>query len=292
MENEFNYEDVFMGVMEGKQKTYYRTFKDDYRLKRLTESLKTVKGKLLDIGCGGGITTESLPYYYPQAKVYGCDVSKKAIDYARKFGSGKVTYGVIRGKKLPYKDNTFDVCICLDVMEHIPDVDFFLKEVKRILKKGGEFFLIVPCEGQVLTHTWLWQKLGIGQNMTFKRYGHIHPEFTHLYVKNLLKEKGFKIQKTMYSEHFLYQLISVLTYFVPLELMDLFLGKKAVKYSDRGVIKAMSQKKRKFDVIMSWRHMWMFFINIIRNLSLFELDVFKNTSVSAWKLVVLSKTKK
>src|SRR5258708_13430823 len=109
MEANFDYEDVFMGVMEGKQKSYLRTFKDDYRLKLLTQAITKESGTILDIGCGGGITTESLAYYYPKAKLYGCDVSKSAIDYAKKFGSGKVTYAVIKDKKLPYKNDTFDL---------------------------------------------------------------------------------------------------------------------------------------------------------------------------------------
>src|SRR3989304_10014269 len=146
MSENFDYNEVFMGVLDGKKKDYKLSFKDDYRLKCLTEAVVLDRGTLLDIGCGGGVLTESLFYYYPKTKVSGCDVSKTAINYAKKFGSGKVSYSLINSKKLPYKDNSFDACICLDVMEHIPDVDFFLKEVKRILKKNGKLFLLVACE--------------------------------------------------------------------------------------------------------------------------------------------------
>ncbi len=138
----FDYEDVFMGVREKKPKSYLRTFTQDYRLRSLIESVALEKGRLLDIGCGGGMIAESLPYYYPEGAIYGCDVSKTAIVYAKKLGSGKVKYARIKDKRFPYKDNFFDVCICLDVLEHVPDVDYFLKEVKRVLKKNGKFF---PC---------------------------------------------------------------------------------------------------------------------------------------------------
>lgn len=291
MKKNFNYEDVFMGVMEGKPATYLRTFEDDYRIKRLVEMVRLKKGKLLDIGCGGGITTESLQYYFPKVKLFGCDVSKKAIDYARKFGSGEVTYGVIRGKKLPYKDNTFDICICLDVMEHIPDVEFFLKEVQRILKKNGKFFLLVPCEGQQFTHTWLWQKIKVGHTMTFRRYGHIHPEFTHEYVLKLLKKHNFAIKKKVYSEHLIYQLVSVLTYFLPLEIMEKILGKKAKTYSDSGVIRSMAKSKKKFDFLIVFRNIWLRLIRFIRNITLWELDLNKGSSFTAWKLIVLAEKK-
>ncbi|HYK07939.1 MAG TPA: class I SAM-dependent methyltransferase [Candidatus Eisenbacteria bacterium] len=287
MKKKFNYEDVFMGVPDLK-KGFKRSFVDDYRLKRLTDFLKMRKGKLLDIGSGGGITTESFSYYYPGIKIYGCDVSKQAITYAKKLGSGKVTYAVIRNKKLPYKNNTFDAITCMDVLEHIPDVDFFMKEVKRILKKNGKFFLLVPTEGQQFTHTWFWQKIGIGKTMTFRRYGHIHPEFTHEYIAELLKKYNFKISKRAYSEHALFQLITLFTYFFPMEVMEFFLGKKANKYSDREVVKANLQGKKDFDILMQFRNFWWFIINNTRRMTLWELDLLKGIPMTAWKSITLS----
>lgn len=293
MSRDFNYEDVFMGVMEGKPSTYLRTFQDDYRLKRLTEAVKSENGTILDIGCGGGITTESLQYYYPKASLYGCDVSRQAIEYAKKFGSGKVKYGVIADKKLPYKNNFFDLCICLDVMEHVPDVDFFLKEVRRILKPGGKFFLLVPCEGQPLTHTWLFQKIHWGDKMTFKRYGHIHPEFTHKYVEDLLVKHNFIIKKRSYSEHFLFQVVSVLIYFWPLELLDSLLGKKSKNYTDSGVVRRVTKrKKNKFDPMILVRNTWLGLTKVMRFLTAWELDLLKNSSFTAWKIHTLAQVQK
>lgn len=282
---EFNYEDTFMGVMEGKRGSYLRTFRDDYRLKRLTESIKKDGFKILDIGCGGGILTESLNYYYPKARIFGCDVSSKAISYAKKYGRGKVNYSVLKGKKLPYRDNFFDVAICLDVMEHIPDVEFFLNEVRRVLKKGGRFFLLVPCEGQPLTHTWFSQKIKLGEKMTFKRYGHIHPEFTHKCVKDLLEEHNFKINRITYSEHLLYQTISLIVYFIPREIMDFILGTKAKRYSDSGIIR---DQGRDFDIFIILRNTWLVITKILRFLTEWELELLKNVPFTAWKIIILS----
>ena len=101
MNEDFDYNEVFMGVVPKKRDSYLITFNKDYRLKRLTEHVKLKNGKILDIGCGGGLLTESLPYYYPKTKVYGYDVSKTAIKYAIKFGSGKVIYKSTSNKKIP-----------------------------------------------------------------------------------------------------------------------------------------------------------------------------------------------
>src|SRR3989344_4360689 len=167
----FNYEETFMGVWEKKPESFLVRFKDDYRLRSLIKTISSGKMRLLDIGSGGGTLTESLPYYFPKAKIYGCDISTSAISYAKKLGSGKVSYGIIKNKKFPYRNSFFDVCICFDVLEHVSDVDFFLREVRRVLKKNGNFFLIVPCEGERFTYTWFFRKLNIGKNLTYRYFG-------------------------------------------------------------------------------------------------------------------------
>lgn len=284
MEGDFNYEDVFMGVLQ--------TYKSDYRTKRLAEAVELKKGKLLDIGCGGGILTESLIAYYPHVELYGCDISKTAITYARKLGSGKVKYAVLRKKKFPYKDNFFDVCICLDVMEHVPDVEFFLKEIRRVLKKNGRFFLIVPCEGQPFTYSWLFKKIRLGETMTFRNWGHIHPEFTHKSVKKLLEDKGFKIMEVMYSEHIFWQMVSLVVYFWPKEILGYVFGKKASKYSDSGVVRSEDKKKQKRDALLLARNICLAANSFFRRITYWEIDAFKHVSITGWKMQVLAKNVK
>lgn len=293
MSEGFDYNEIFMGVMPKKKKSYKISFTDDYRLKRLTEAVKIKEGKMLDIGCGGGLLTESLRYYYPKTKIYGCDVSQTAIVYAKKFGSGKVSYGVIKNKKLPYKDNTFDVCLCLDVLEHVPDDNFFLKEVKRITKNGGKFFMVLPCEGQPFTYTWLFQKIRFGDKLTFKNWGHIHPEYTHKYVETLLRKHNFSIDDKAYSEHFFYQLVNFFTYFLPKEIMDCFLGKNAAKYYDRGVVEKEVCQKREDDFFDYIRKVWLSlggFLN--RSVTALEVESLKKVSVTAWKINLLAQVNK
>lgn len=292
MSEDFDYNQVFMGVFPEKKKSYFRSFKDDYRLERLTESVKLKGGRILDVGCGGGLLTESLVYYYPKTKIYGYDVSKTAILYAKKFGSGKVTYNV-GSKKIPYKNDFFDVCICLDVMEHIPDVNFFLKEVKRVLKKDGKFFLVIPCEGQPFTFTWFFQKIKFGQNLTYKNWGHIHPEFTHQSIIKLLNENKFNVEYKTYSEHLLYQIVNFFTYFLPKEIMELLLGKNASKYYDRGIVEKEVKGQRKNELFDYVRKIWFVIGGGLNTTAMnIELKFFKHLPFTAWKLNVLAKVEK
>ena len=289
MKKVFDYEDHIMAVPSDTPPDYIRSFSDDYRIKRLVESLKNKKGFLLDIGCGGGILTESLTHYYPKMKINGCDISSKAIEYAKKYGHNKVTYKSYDGVTLPYSKNTFDVCTCFDVMEHVPDEINFLKEVRRVLKPGGRFFLIVPCEAERFTFTWFFQKIHSFSSLTFNEWGHVHPEFTHDKIITLLLSQGLKVKKKTYSEHVLYQIFNLVIYFIPKSFMNLILGsKKAVKYTDREVFRTKLKGKTNTDFMMIVRTVWMKVYNSFGTCLSLETEICKNISYGAWKIHVLS----
>lgn len=283
---DFNYEERFMGVRGSKPKTYRLSFKEDYRLRSLVKAVCSFEGNMLDIGCGGGRFTESIPYYFPKVSMYGCDISSTAVSYAKKLGSGKVRYGVIKNNKFPYKNSFFDACICFDVLEHVPNVDFFLREVKRVLKKEGKFFLIVPCEGERFTYTWLFQKIHLGNNLTLRYLGHIHPEFTHKKVAYLLRKHGFLIQKMTYSEHIFYQLLQFFIFFIPKMLLDFVLGEtQANEYTNSSLVKISTSKKNPIlDVRNLWCRVWDFMMFYPMN---WETILLKNFSPTAWKLHAL-----
>jgi 2-polyprenyl-3-methyl-5-hydroxy-6-metoxy-1,4-benzoquinol methylase len=277
-----------MGVRQ-RNKIFKISFIQDYRLKRVTEFLKLRKGKLLDIGCGGGMLTEALQEYYPNVKIYGCDISSTAIKYAKERGSGKIEYRKIRNNKLPYKDNYFDACTVFDVMEHVPDVNYFLKEIRRVLKPNGLFFSHTPAEGEFLTHTWLWNKIGYGKNMTFKRYGHIHPEFSHKYLKKQLQDKKFKILKVNYNKHLIYQVLSLFLYFIPLEILELILKEKATDLKDISQLTLQTNKSTGIrKILIFFRNFWIILTKFIRFFSYWELDILKSIPYGALKINILA----
>lgn len=88
---------------------------------------------VLDAGCAKGY----LVYALRQLGVDACgiDASEYAVSQALEEVKDRIKQGLIQ--KLPYKDNQFDVVICFDVMEHIPEdeVDKVLSEFVRVAKK-------------------------------------------------------------------------------------------------------------------------------------------------------------
>ena len=96
------------------------------------------KGKLLDIGCQHG----KLRSIVNPDDYFGLDID---IEYAGKWDKGHFKLADIR-KRLPYKDNSFDIIYCNHVFEHINEDEqaFFIKECYRILRHKGIILLFTP----------------------------------------------------------------------------------------------------------------------------------------------------
>jgi 2-polyprenyl-6-hydroxyphenyl methylase/3-demethylubiquinone-9 3-methyltransferase len=96
------------------------------------------KLNLLDVGCGGGLIAE--PMTRLGAKVTGIDASEKNINVAKFHAEQmnlKINYLCATPEKL---DEQFDVILCLEIIEHVADVDLFIKSCAKLLKKNGIIF--------------------------------------------------------------------------------------------------------------------------------------------------------
>ena len=95
---------------------------------------------VLDLGCAGGFLAEALDDR--GARVTGIDPAAGAIEAARAHAdaSGRtIRYDVGQGEDLPYEDARFDAVVCVDVLEHVDDLDQVIGEVARVLRPGGLF---------------------------------------------------------------------------------------------------------------------------------------------------------
>ena len=89
--------------------------------------------KILDAGCGPGA---ALSYLSQFGDVIGVDISDEALKFAKK--RGKVVKGDI--SDLPFKEETFDAVVAMDLLEHVPNPKNVIQEASRVLKNGGFFF--------------------------------------------------------------------------------------------------------------------------------------------------------
>ncbi len=101
---------------------------------------KSLNGlSVLDIGCGGGILCEPLSRL--GAEVTGIDSNEKAIKVAKehaKMKNLKINY--INGELSNVAKNTFDIITCMEVLEHVENVNQIISMSNDVLKKDGIFF--------------------------------------------------------------------------------------------------------------------------------------------------------
>lgn len=134
-------------------------FAEKYRrpLHFFLSEIKT-SDRVLDVGCGDG---KIISVIAPRAgEVCGVDVQAKPIRMAELLleGAANVRLMVYDGKKLPFPDAAFDWVTCFDVVEHLPavEVDGFLLELRRVLKKDGWLVMTTPnrreLRGRIFGH--------------------------------------------------------------------------------------------------------------------------------------------
>ena len=105
--------------------------------------LVSLKGKsVLDVGCGGGILSESMAE--KGAKVTGIDLGEKALKVAtlHSLESGvAVDYQLIAAEELAEKNpEKFDIVTCLEMLEHVPDPASVVAACTKLVKLGGHVF--------------------------------------------------------------------------------------------------------------------------------------------------------
>ena len=112
---------------------------ETFKLENEKVPLKNIK--ILDIGCGGGLLSE--PMCRLGAKVTGIDASAKNINIAKlhsKKNNLQINYFCSSPEKFEPNDE-FDVILNMEIVEHVEDVNFFLKSCSKLLKKNGIMFV-------------------------------------------------------------------------------------------------------------------------------------------------------
>jgi ubiquinone/menaquinone biosynthesis C-methylase UbiE len=105
---------------------------------------KFVKDKfILDLGCGIGDGTYNLSL--EAKRVIGIELDRERLRIASgNFGNGNLNYLVMDGCLLGFKDESFDIVVSLEVIEHLENQNKFLFEINRVLKDRGIAIISTP----------------------------------------------------------------------------------------------------------------------------------------------------
>ena len=143
---------------------------------------------MLDIGCGGGATLQRLLKRSENAKVYGIDISEESVAKAKKVNAKVLDKQVfvVQGsaEKLPYKDEMFDLVTAVETVYFWPNLPNCLQEVRRVLKHGGRFAIMV----EVLEKDSIWTNVVEGMTA-----------YSSEELKSMLDDAGF-IQTEIYRK--------------------------------------------------------------------------------------------
>ncbi len=167
-----------------------RTIVQDNLAKYLTKNPKNTK--LLDFGCGSGIFVEELEKAGFDA--HGVDISDEAV----RFGAlqGVKNLSVMDSHRINFSDNTFDVVLSMDVLEHLEDESWAIKEIERILKPGGVFVVMVPA------YMFLW---GVQDEVA-----HHYRRYTKSgLLKEVANSSSLKVVRSSYFNTFLFAPIAL-----------------------------------------------------------------------------------
>lgn len=172
------------------------------RARRIIEGLDLKKGeRVLEVGCGNGYYLSLLNRLDFDLDLVGVDVDNLAlIDAAKFIGSKRVKLILADGSKLPFPRASFEKVVLSEVVEHVDDEEAVLKEVFRVLKKGGTLCL-TTCN---IEYPFLWDPI----NWILQHFFNTHikngfwagiwNQHTRLYkesrIKSLVEKAGFKVE--------------------------------------------------------------------------------------------------
>jgi len=164
-------------------------------------SLEELKHPVLDVGCGDGFLARVA---FEQQLEAGIDLDKGEVGRAIASKSYKKTL-YASATDIPFKKDSFNTVVSNCVLEHIPDIDKALSEIRRVLKKNGTLMITVPseCYSNNLYFQGLLKKVGlsglanwyvVNLNKIFKHY-HVDNAATW---KKRLQKAGLKMEKAEY----------------------------------------------------------------------------------------------
>jgi ubiquinone/menaquinone biosynthesis C-methylase UbiE len=182
------------------------------QLLRILETLQHVAiypSRILDYGCGQSAWIDILSTCFPQAKLYGIDISDIAINKAM-LHFPQWNFSVFDGTKIPFSNSFFDFIYSYHVLEHVTNVEASITDICRVVKKGGYVCIIFPCGNQGSFEERIMKLMEDGIQITSEgrkvhfyetAIGHLRRMSSYETIK-LFEENGLVLKKEFYSDQF------------------------------------------------------------------------------------------
>jgi tRNA (uracil-5-)-methyltransferase TRM9 len=153
------------------------------------------QGRLLNVGCAHG---PDFPPFREGFERHGVDFSRRMLEFARKYAAKyqfDVSLVAADARYLPYTDNSFEWAIAVATYHHIEGIKarlLALRELRRVLRPGGEAFITVWNRWQ--PRFWFRSRDTLvpwrNRDETIYRYYHL---FSYREMKRLIRDAGFEL---------------------------------------------------------------------------------------------------
>lgn len=162
----------------------------------MVSQLVTFEGRtIFDLGCANGVVS----YYLKQrgGEWVHSDLEFANVCSAKGLLKGSLLQQSVQG--IPIKDNSVDCVLCLDFLEHVEDDIRIIREIKRVLKPGGEVVISTPISGPLFILNRLKKIMGLTPDI----YGHKREGYSLRQLTDLVQENGFSVDhSTTYAKFF------------------------------------------------------------------------------------------
>lgn len=136
-----------MERMDANSKSLFSEYRKQFHLDRYRFASAFIEDKdVLDIACGTGYGSNEMLALGRPGSITGVDIDSGAVNYANNTYSngGKIEFKQGSILDIPFEDNSFDVLISFETLEHVEDEKAQFSEIKRVLKPGGLYILSTP----------------------------------------------------------------------------------------------------------------------------------------------------
>ena len=160
------------------------------RLKFIREavaSLKLEQAEVADLGCGSGVILCDVLKMRPRWTGHGLDISPAAISYGERLATHKgvaprAEFRTGNIARLPFEENSLDLVIASEVIEHLPNPLAVIEGIARVLRPEGKLLLTLPMES--------------------RKSAHIHSPGHPDDLRALCEQAGFTVQRIETHWHF------------------------------------------------------------------------------------------
>lgn len=170
----------------------------DLVAKNILKNIKINGGEVLDVACGYGGLVSGLRGNCIDFEYVGIDISKAMIQIGKKYYSdSKTKFVLMPANKMEFRNESFDIVLCKDSFHHFNNPVVVLKEMYRVLKKGGTIYsmdLMRDAPDEVIFQiTQLASELNIENAFAYLE-SH-SASYTIMEMKSIIKKAGIKNYK-------------------------------------------------------------------------------------------------